>query len=108
MGTLGTRAFLKTVSLLKITRGPHRGEPFLNIIWAARQDSGDLVAFRDVCREFGYDRAMMASEIEGPHDLISAQSCGYTLFGAGGFFGDSRRAWEPAVRNIGMAIKVLR
>jgi len=50
----------------------------------------------------------MASEIEGPADLFHAKQCGYALFGAGGFFGDSRKAWDPAAKNISMAAKVLR
>merc|ERR1711959_53526 len=84
------------------------GDSLLSIIWAARQDSGDLAAFRDTCKEYGYVGAMMASEIESPADLFHAKTCGYTLFGAGGFFGDSRKVWDPHGKNISMAIKVLR
>merc|ERR1712187_143082 len=48
--------------------------------------------------EFGYRGALMASEIETEQDL----------FGAGGFMGDSEKAWDKSKANISMASKVLR
>merc|ERR1711937_709593 len=51
---------------------------------------------------------MMASEIETHEDLLTAASHGYKLFGAGGFMGDSEKAWDAESKNISMAVKVLR
>jgi len=106
--TLGTRAFLKVASLLRVPRGPHQGEPVLSVVGAARQDSGGLAAFGQLMEEFGYTGALMASEIEVPEDLATASACGYKAFGAGGFMGDSEKAWNPSKPNISMAVKVLR
>jgi len=106
--TLGTPAFMKTVNGLKIVRGPHAGEPFLSVIGAARQDSGGLDSFRDIMKAFNFEGALMASEIEVPSDLTIAAGLGYTLFGAGGFMGDSEKAWDADGKNISMAVKVLR
>jgi len=58
--------------------------------------------------EFGFTGALMASEIETPNDLFTARDCGYTLFGAGGFMGDSEKVWDTTQRNISMAVKVCR
>merc|ERR1712039_195389 len=52
--------------------------------------------------------ALMASEIEVPEDLMQAAECGFKLFGAGGYMGDSEKAWDPSKANISMAVKVLR
>lgn len=106
--TLGTRAFLKTASKLKVPSGPHKGEPVLSVIGAARQDSGPLDAFKDLMAEFQFQGSMMASEIEVAEDLFTAKANGFKLFGAGGFMGDSEKAWDKSKRNISMAIKVLR
>merc|ERR1712107_147880 len=94
--TLGSRAFLKTASLLTITVGPHAGEPVLSVIGSARQDSGGLADFKAVMEEFQYKGALFASEIEIADDLLQAGQLGYALFGAGGFMGDSRKAWDPS------------
>jgi len=106
--TLGTRAFMKVASALKVPKGPHAGEPVLSIMGAARQDSGTLPAFKRMMEDFGYSGSLMASEIETANDLMKARECGFTLFGAGGFMGDSEKAWNAARTNISMAVKVLR
>ncbi|CAE7437387.1 unnamed protein product [Symbiodinium natans] len=105
--TLGTRSFLRTVSQLTVPQGPHKGEPLLSVIGAARQDSGSLEAFAAVVKEFGFKGGLMASEVEVPQNLLDASALGYTTFGAGGFFGDSEKAWDKNGSNISMAIKVL-
>jgi nicotinic acid phosphoribosyltransferase len=106
--TLGTVAFLKTASMLTVPYGPHEGEALRNVIGAARQDSGSLRQFADLLEQFNFSTPMMASEIEGEQDLMAARDCGYVLFGAGGFFGDSEKAWDRTRRNISMACKVIR
>merc|ERR1719343_1538058 len=59
-------------------------------------------------QEFDFRGAIMASEIEKAEDLFEAGRLGYELFGAGGFMGDSEHAWNQSVKNISMAVKVLR
>jgi len=106
--TLGTRAFMKVVSKLKVPFGPHQGQPVLSIIGAARQDSGSLEAFKKLMDEYEFRGTLMASEIETADDLFTARDNGYRLFGAGGFMGDSEKAWDKSKSNISMACKVLR
>uniref|UniRef100_A0A7S2JBV6 Uncharacterized protein n=1 Tax=Alexandrium andersonii TaxID=327968 RepID=A0A7S2JBV6_9DINO len=106
--TLGSRAFMKVAERLTVPTGPHKGAPVLSVIGAARQDSGSLEAFRSLMDEFGFKGALMASEIEVPGDLMTAAASGYRLFGAGGFMGDSEKAWDAGKKNISMAVKVLR
>mmetsp|Transcript_100959 Transcript_100959/g.292028 ORF Transcript_100959/g.292028 Transcript_100959/m.292028 type:complete len:581 (+) Transcript_100959:50-1792(+) len=106
--TLGTRAFMKCASVLKVPAGAHAGEPILSVIGSARQDSGGLEGFRTIMQEFAFGGAMMASEIETPDDLVEAQRLGYKLFGAGGYMGDSEKAWDQQKASISMAGKVLR
>jgi hypothetical protein len=106
--TLGSRAFMRTAAKLRVPFGVHKGEPVLSILGAARQDSGGLQAYSDLMREFGYKGALMASEIETSSDVIEASRVGFKLFGAGGFMGDSEKAWDSAKTNISMAVKVLR
>merc|ERR1712232_371953 len=106
--TLGSRAFLKTAKFCSLPHGPHKGEPILNVIGAARQDSGGLDDFKKLMDEFDYKGALMASEIEVPADLRTAKEVGFKLFGAGGYMGDSEKAWDESKANISMAVKVLR
>jgi len=107
--TLGTMAFLKTASDLTIPFGPHKGKPVLSVIGMGRQDSGSLAGFKDICGQFDqFTGGIMASEIEVPDNLVTAAELGYAAFGAGGFFGDSQKAWNSKAHNISMAIKVLR
>eukprot|EP00434_Breviolum_minutum_P024672 symbB.v1.2.021788.t1/scaffold1903.1/size96501/2 len=90
--TLGSKAFFRTAQNLKIPEGPHKGEPVLNVVGAARQDSGSLEAFATLARSFGFAGGLMASEVEVPANLLEASALGYNTFGAGGFFGDSEKA----------------
>merc|ERR1712151_1177707 len=98
----------KTAQPLRVPFGPQKGEPILSVIGAARQDSGGLDAFKRLMDEFDYKGALMASEIEVPEDLMQAKECGFKLFGAGGYMGDSEKTWDPSKANISMAVKVLR
>jgi len=106
--TLGTRAFMKTAKMLKVPFGPHGGQPVLSVIGSARQDSGGLEQFKKLMEEFEFPGSMMASEIETADDLFEARDNGFKLFGAGGFMGDSEKAWDKSKPNISMACKVLR
>lgn len=105
--TLGSKAFFRTAQHLKIPFGPHKGDPILSVVGAARQDSGSLEAFASLARSFGFGGSLMASEVEVPSNLMDASALGYNTFGAGGFFGDSEKAWSKDGSNISMAIKVL-
>jgi len=106
--TLGTTAFMRTASKLKIPRGVHKGDSVMSVIGSARQDSGGLDGFKKIMDEFGFKGSLMASEIETGDDLLLARDNGYTLFGSGGFMGDSEKAWDKSKTNISMACKVLR
>jgi len=106
--TLGSRAFMKVATMLKLPAGPNAGTPVLEVIGSARQDSGGLSDFKALMDEFGYKGALMASEIEVADDLFEAANNGFTLFGAGGYMGDSEKAWDKSKTNISMAVKVLR
>lgn len=106
--TLGSGAFMKTATKLRVPYGPHQGQRILSIIGAARQDSGGLDTFKALMDEYKYEGALMASEIETAKDLFLAREQGYKMFGAGGFMGDSEKAWDKDKANISMACKVLR
>mmetsp|Transcript_85978 Transcript_85978/g.199910 ORF Transcript_85978/g.199910 Transcript_85978/m.199910 type:complete len:576 (-) Transcript_85978:65-1792(-) len=106
--TLGSRAFMTVAKRLRVPLGLHKGAPVLSVVGTARQDSGSLEAFQKLMEECGFTGALMASEIEVPEDLVLAAKLGYKLFGAGGFMGDSEKAWDPSKNNLSMAVKVLR
>lgn len=106
--TLTTPAFMKVASKLTIPRGPHQGDPILSVVGAARQDSGSIAAFADLMRESGFQGKLFASEIESNNDFTAASASGFSLFGAGGFFGDSEKAWDATRNNISMAVKPVR
>ena len=55
----------------------------------ARQDSGTLARFASI---FHGHCPVMASEIESYADIEKALGLGYKAFGAGGFFGEKRKA----------------
>jgi hypothetical protein len=102
--TVGTRAFLKAATFVKF-----RDTPLLQLIGAARQDSGDLKDFIQNMTDFGYKGAIMASEIDTCLTLVKAADFGYSTFGAGGFFGDSIKVWsQPSTPANSMAVKAVR
>jgi len=103
--TLGTRAFMKAAKYITLPDGA----PFLSIINSARQDSGELPAFKANMAEFGYMGGMMASEIDTTGTLVEAAELGYSSFGAGGFFGDSEKVWgRKDASSNSMAVKAVR
>lgn len=107
--TLGTPAFIKAAEGVKIM-----GRPITLMLDKFRQDSGDMKTFKALwdkaCAENGCSQpnSFMASEIETPLSLDEAVRAGYTSTGAGGFYGDSMKAHNPAGENISMAVKALR
>jgi len=116
--TLGTTAFLKAAEACMVTPMVN-GEPqcdcakvsLLSVMSTARQDSGKLSAFKGRLSMYPVFRgSMMASEIDRQEDLIEACSEGYATFGAGGFMGDSEKAWRVTdVRfSASMAVKAVR
>ncbi len=88
--TLGTAAFMKAANWVKFD-----GESFIKKINSARQDSGKLENFLTLMEEWGYLLGKMASEIDDAETLLNAMILGYTTSGAGGFFGDSVKVWNP-------------
>merc|ERR1719215_384558 len=70
--TLGTIAFMRTASKLKIPCGVHKGDPVMSVIGAARQDSGGLDGFKKIMDKYDFKGALMASEIETGDDLFLA------------------------------------
>ena len=102
--TLGTPSFVLAASLLTTDDG----NLFLGGVGSGRQDSGNLVDFKDVMARIGYKAGCMASEIDDTLTLLQAFFLGYNTFGAGGFFGDSNKAWDSTGTNISMAVKVVR
>jgi hypothetical protein len=120
--TLGTRAFLLAASRLVM---PDQSN-FLYHITSARQDSGQLDAFIQNMKDFGYlnpdgssvvrdqiappnRTTLMASEIDTTATLLEATQLGYQYFGAGGFYGDSVKVWDDKrVSSNSMAVKAVR
>jgi nicotinic acid phosphoribosyltransferase len=89
--TLGTAAFMKAANWVKMPDG----KPFISLINSARQDSGKLPDFLTLMTKGNYTLAKMASEIDNTEILLRATELGYNTFGAGGFFGDSVKVWNP-------------
>ena len=53
---------------------------------------------------------MMASEIDDCDTMIQAHLLGYLLYGSGGYFGDSEKAWRTTINRFSasMAVKAVR
>jgi hypothetical protein len=119
--TLGTRAFMKAANLITIEIDGIQHK-FLDVIQSARQDSGNLLDFLRNMIEFGYfntdgsskivaglPNSMMASEIDTTKTLMEAFKACYGTFGAGGFFGDSKKPWGNSdAKSYSMAVKAVR
>ena len=88
--TLGTAAFMKAANWVK-----KDGQPFISLINSARQDSGKLPNFLTLMTQWNYNLGKMASEIDDTETLLNATGLGYTTSGAGGFYGDSVKVWNP-------------
>ena len=107
--TLGTRAFMKAASYISLPKADGGRQRFIDIIQNARQDSGKLPDFKSNMKTFGFNGAMMASEIDDSSTLLEAAELGYASFGAGGFFGDSEKVWgNKRAPSNSMAVKAVR
>ncbi len=111
--TLGTRPFLLAANQLLFSDQTN----FLDHISSARQDSGELSAFIQNMKDFGYLEnpakhtvsTIMASEIDTTATLLEATELGYQYFGAGGFYGDSVKVWDDKrISSNSMAVKAVR
>jgi hypothetical protein len=80
---------------------------FITLINSARQDSGKLENFKKLMTIWNYKLGMMASEIDNTETLLKATELGYTTSGAGGFFGDSAKVWNPSQSSPSMAVKAV-
>ena len=106
--TLGTAAFMKAANWVKFANGTS----FITSINSARQDSGKLENFKKLMEKWNYKnedilKPMMASEIDNAETLLKATQNGYTTSGAGGFFGDSAKVWNPSLSSPSMAVKAV-
>jgi nicotinic acid phosphoribosyltransferase len=101
--TLGTAAFMKAANWVKMSNNLS----FISNITSARQDSGKLENFKKLMQDWGYVKGMMASEIDNTETLLKATKLGYTTSGAGGFYGDSAKVWNPTLSSPSMAVKAV-
>jgi len=101
--TLGTAAFMKAANLVKMSDG----KSFISLITSARQDSGKLEDFLKLMTDWAYSGGKMASEIDNTETLLKAMWLGYATSGAGGFFGDSAKVWNPCLSSPSMAVKAV-
>lgn len=118
--TVGSIAFMKAAEFVRF--GPSvtkkdtaekviDSNPTLkDLIGLPRQDSGSLTDFLQVMEEFGFKGLKMASEIDSASTLFEASELKYFCYGAGGFFGDSEKVWNPSTRSskLAMAVKPTR
>jgi len=84
---------------------------------SARQDSGELDAFKALMDLYKLSPeglmnpklGMMASEIDDSDTMTEAHTLGYGVYGAGGFFGDSEKAWRTTINKFSasMAVKAV-
>jgi hypothetical protein len=118
--TIGTGVFLIASKLVAIKDNDAKNPdttptPFFNKISAFRQDSGTMEHFKNLITKFDYKGSIMASEIEDTESIDKAIELKYGTFGAGGFYGDSAKAWIPKeikkdkiIPDNSMAVKVRR
>ena len=116
--TLGTAAFLKAAEACSVTpmlNGDVKHDcakvSLLSVISSARQDSGQLRAFKGRIGQYQlFKGSMMASEIDCQEDLVEAADEGYATFGAGGFMGDNEKVWNvtDVKFSASMAVKAVR
>lgn len=121
--TLGSQACMLALAsswLLKMENGAQTEESIrvLSTMTSARQDSGkldDFKALMDLYKSspeglMNPKLGMMASEIDDCDTMIQAHLLGYLLYGAGGYFGDSEKAWRTTIKKFSasMAVKAVR
>ena len=107
--TIGTNVFLNAAKSINIIDNSKEIGKFFDKIIAFRQDSGKMKDFPIKVKNCGYNKGIMASEIENLKSVEDAKNNGYTTFGAGGFFGDSAKVWtHPEAHSNSMAAKAIR
>lgn len=121
--TLGSQACMLALAsswLRKMENGAQTEESIrvLSTMTSARQDSGELDAFKALMDLYKSSPeglmnpklGMMASEIDDCDTMIQAHLLGYLLYGAGGYFGDSEKAWRTTIKKFSasMAVKAVR
>lgn len=121
--TLGSQACMLALAsswLRKMENGAQTEESIrvLSTMTSARQDSGELDAFKALMDLYRLSHGglmnptlgMMASEIDDCDTMIQAHLLGYLLYGAGGYFGDSEKAWPTTGKKFSanMAVKAVR
>jgi len=121
--TLGSESCLIALAscwVQKMENGAQTGEQvrLLSVITSARQDSGELNAFKSFMDLYksspeglmNQALGMMASEIDDMESMNTAHSLGYKTYGTGGFMGDSEKVWPTTdVRfSASMAVKAVR
>jgi hypothetical protein len=111
--TVGSIPFMKTAEMVTFGPGLKADNPnptFLQLMGLPRQDSGKLPDFLKIMSDYGYKGPSMASEIDSANTLFeAAELLKYLAYGAGGFFGDSEKVWDPSRDNkLSMAVKPVR
>lgn len=121
--TLGSEACLIALAscwVQKMENGAQTGESvrLLSVMTSARQDSGELDAFKALMDLYksspdglmNSKLGMMASEIDDKDSMNTAHSLGYRTYGTGGYKGDSEKAWRTTdVKfSASMAVKAVR
>ena len=121
--TLGTPACLIALAscwIRKMVSGTQTEESIrvLSAMTSARQDSGELDDFKALMELYKLSPeglmnpklGMMASEIDDSHTMTEAHRLGYLLYGSGGYFGDSEKAWHTTIDifSASMAVKAVR
>ena len=121
--TLGSQACMIALAsswFRKMENGSQTDESIrvLSTMTSARQDSGELDAFKALMDLYKSSPeglmnpklGMMASEIDDCDTMIQAHLFGYLLYGAGGYFGDSEKAWRTTIKKFSasMAVKAVR
>ena len=121
--TLGSQACMLALAsswLRKMENGAQTEESIrvLSTMTSARQDSGELDAFKALMDLYKSSPeglmnpklGMMASEIDDCDTMIQAHLLGYLLYGSGGYFGDSEKAWRTTINKFSasMAVKAVR
>lgn len=104
--TYGTASFLYHADEVQMVANGTVGM-VKSFIELARQDSGDMKSFAELLKSHDYRIPIMASEIENGRDVDKAVENKYSTMGAGGYFGDSKKAYDEG-SNISMAAKAVR
>jgi nicotinic acid phosphoribosyltransferase len=122
--TLGSQACMLALAsswLQKMENGAQTGDTIrlLSVMTSARQDSGELDAFKTLMDLYksspeglmNPNLGMMASEIDDSPTMKKAHDLGYLLYGSGGYLGgDSEKAWRTTINwfSASIAVKAVR